>query len=86
MRSHDRHEALAVLGLEQIGHLVGDLDTLCATKIGYQAVLAGHTALFITADQLLGELAALDSDSALRRKQDFPAGCKARLTSGCARR
>ena len=42
--------------------------TLCATNIGYQAVLAGHTALFITAGQLLGELAALDSDSALRRK------------------
>ena len=42
--------------------------TLCATNIAYQAVLAGHTALFITAGQLLGELAALDSDSALRRK------------------
>ena len=42
--------------------------TLCAANIGYQAVLAGHTALFITAGQLLGELAALDSDSALRRK------------------
>lgn len=36
--------------------------------IGYQAVLAGHTALFTTAGQLLGELAALDSDSGLRRK------------------
>jgi phage tail protein X len=42
--------------------------TLCATNIGYQAVLAGHTALFITAGQLLGELAALDNDSALRRR------------------
>ena len=42
--------------------------TLCATNIGYQAVLAGHTALFTTAGQLLGELAALDSDSALRRR------------------
>ncbi len=31
-------------------------------------VLAGHTALFTTAGQLLGELAALDSDSGLRRK------------------
>jgi DNA replication protein DnaC len=41
---------------------------LCACNIGYQAVLAGHTALFTTAWQLLGELAALDSDSGLRRK------------------
>ena len=28
----------------------------------------GHTALFTTAGQMLGELAALDSDSALRRR------------------
>jgi DNA replication protein DnaC len=42
--------------------------TMCAANIGYQAVLAGHTALFTTAGQLLGELAALDSDSALRRR------------------
>ena len=42
--------------------------TMCACNVGYQAVLAGHTALFTTAAQLLGELAALDSDSALRRK------------------
>ena len=42
--------------------------TMCACNIGYQAVLAGHTALFTTAGQLLGELAALDSDSALRRR------------------
>ena len=33
-----------------------------------RAVLTGRTALFITAAQLLGELAALDSDSALRRR------------------
>ena len=42
--------------------------SMCACNIGYQAVLAGHTALFTTAGQLLGELAALDSDSGLRRK------------------
>ena len=42
--------------------------TMCACNLGYQAVLAGRTALFITAGQLLGELAALDSDSALRRR------------------
>ena len=42
--------------------------SMCACNIGYQAVLAGHTALFTTAGQLLDELAALDSDSGLRRK------------------
>lgn len=42
--------------------------TMCACNLGYQAVLAGHTALFLTAAQLLGDLAALDSDSALRRR------------------
>jgi DNA replication protein DnaC len=42
--------------------------TMCACNIAYQTILAGHTALFITAGQLLGELAALDSDSALRRR------------------
>jgi DNA replication protein DnaC len=40
--------------------------SMCAANLGHQAVLAGHTVLFITAGQLLGELAALDSDSALR--------------------
>ena len=39
-----------------------------ACDIDYQAVLAGHTTLFTTAGQVLSELAALDSDSALRRK------------------
>ena len=42
--------------------------TMCACNLGYQAILAGHTALFVTAGQLLGDLAALDSDSALRRR------------------
>ncbi len=42
--------------------------TMCACNLGYQAVLAGHTVLFTTAGQLLGDLAALDSDSALRRR------------------
>jgi len=31
-------------------------------------VLSGHTVLFATAGQILGELSALDSDSALRRR------------------
>ena len=39
-----------------------------ALNLAYQALVNGHTALFTTAGQLLGELAALDSDSALRRR------------------
>jgi DNA replication protein DnaC len=42
--------------------------SMCACNLGYQAVLAGHTVLFVTAGQLLGDLAALDSDSTLRRR------------------
>ena len=42
--------------------------TMLAQNIAYQAVLQGHTVLFTTAGQLLGELAAIDSDSALRRR------------------
>lgn len=42
--------------------------TMLAQNIAHQAVLQGHTVLFNTAGQLLGELAALDSDSALRRR------------------
>ena len=39
-----------------------------ALNLAYQALAHGHTALFTTAGQMLGELAALDSDSALRRR------------------
>jgi DNA replication protein DnaC len=42
--------------------------SMVAANIAHQAVLQGHTALFTTAGQMLGELAALDSDSALRRR------------------
>ena len=42
--------------------------TMVALNIAHQAVLQGHTALCTTAAQMLGELAALDSDSALRRR------------------
>lgn len=41
---------------------------MCACNLGDQAILSGHTALFVIAGQLLGDLAALDSDSALRSK------------------
>ncbi len=39
-----------------------------ARILAHTALLAGHTVRFATAGQLLGELAALDSDSALRRR------------------
>jgi len=42
--------------------------TTIAQNIAHQAVLHGHTVLFTTAGQLLGELTSLDSDSALRRR------------------
>src|ERR1700720_4534326 len=42
--------------------------TTLAQNIAHQAVIHGHTALFTTAGQLLGDLAALDSDSTLRRR------------------
>jgi DNA replication protein DnaC len=40
--------------------------TMIAQNIALQAVLHGHTVMFATAGQLLGDLAGLDSDSALR--------------------
>ncbi|MBK6975045.1 MAG: ATP-binding protein [Sterolibacteriaceae bacterium] len=39
-----------------------------AKNSAYQALLCGRTVLFTTAGQLLGDLAAIDSDSALRRR------------------
>lgn len=42
--------------------------TTLAQNIAQQAVLQGHTVLFTSAGQLLGDLASLDSDSALRRR------------------
>jgi DNA replication protein DnaC len=42
--------------------------TTLARNIAYQALVHGHTVLFVTAGQMLGDLAALDSDSALRSR------------------
>jgi DNA replication protein DnaC len=39
-----------------------------AKNIAHQAILRGHTALFITAGQMLNELAAQDGDTSLRRR------------------
>jgi DNA replication protein DnaC len=42
--------------------------SMLACNLGHQALIEGRTVLFVTAGQLLGDLAALDSDSALRRR------------------
>ncbi|MBV9566069.1 MAG: IS21-like element helper ATPase IstB, partial [Bradyrhizobium sp.] len=42
--------------------------TTLACNIAYQAVVHGHTVLFTTAGQMLGDLAAIDSDTALRSR------------------
>ena len=39
-----------------------------AQNIAHQALIHGHTVLFTSAGQLLGDLSALDSDTALRRR------------------
>lgn len=42
--------------------------TMLVKNIAHQALIRGHTVRFTTAGELLGELAALDSDTALRRR------------------
>jgi DNA replication protein DnaC len=42
--------------------------TMLAQNVAHQAVISGHSVLFTTAGHMLGDLAALDSDSALRRR------------------
>jgi DNA replication protein DnaC len=42
--------------------------SMFAQNIADQAVIDGHTVLFTSAGQLLGDLCALDSDSALQRR------------------
>jgi hypothetical protein len=58
--------------------------TMVAANLGHQAVLQGHTALFTTAGQMLSELAALDSDSALRRRLQHYAAPDLLLIDLCA--
>lgn len=42
--------------------------SMIAQNIAHQAVLHGHSALFVNAAQMLGDLAAQDGDNALRRR------------------
>ena len=72
----DRGAIEALMGLDFVTDLAnivlvgpnGVGKSMIAQNIAYQALLAGHTALFTSAGQLLGDLCALDSDSALRRR------------------
>ena len=48
--------------------------SMLACNLGHQALIQGRTVLFTSAGQLLGDLAALDSDSALRRRLRHYAG------------
>jgi DNA replication protein DnaC len=67
-------EALMTLEfLDDAGNVVlvgpnGVGKSTLAQNIAHQALIAGHTVLFTSAGQLLGDLCALDSDSALRRR------------------
>ena len=45
-----------------------------ARNLAHQALVHGHTVLFMSAGQLLGDFAALDSDSALHRRLRHYAG------------
>ena len=42
--------------------------SMLARNVAHQALVHGHTVRFTTAGELLGDLAALDSDAALRRR------------------
>jgi DNA replication protein DnaC len=75
-RRCDRAAIDALMALEFLGEaanvvLVGPNGvgkSTLAQNIAYQALLAGHTVLFTSAGQVLGDLCALDSDAALRRR------------------
>lgn len=70
----DQDSIRELMGLEFIKNagnaiLVGPSGvgkTMIASNIAHQAALNGYTVIFASAGKLLGELAALDSDSALR--------------------
>jgi DNA replication protein DnaC len=67
-------EALMSLGfLKEASNTVfvgpnGTGKSTLARNIAHQAVIQGYTVMFTTAGQMLGDLAAIDSDSALRRR------------------
>jgi len=72
----DRGAVEALMGLDflqEAANIVligpnGVGKSMLAQNLAHQALINGATVLFTTAGQMLGELAALDSDSALRRR------------------
>jgi DNA replication protein DnaC len=72
----ERSAVEALMGLDFLAEAVnvvlvgpnGVGKTMLAQNIAYQALIHGHTVLFTSAGQLLGNMAALDSDSALRSR------------------
>ena len=75
-RRCDRAAVEALMTLDFLGDatnivLVGPNGigkSMIAQNIAHQTLTRGHTVLFTTAGQMLGDLAALDSDTALRRR------------------
>src|SRR5487761_1940534 len=75
-KSCDRGSVEALMALDFLGDATnvvpvgpnGVGKSTLAQNIDHQALIQGHTVLFTSAGELLGDLCALDSDSALRRR------------------
>jgi len=52
----------------------GTGKTTIARNIAYQAIIAGHSVMFRSASELLGELSAIESDAILRRRLRYYTG------------
>lgn len=66
-------ELMALKFVEEAANVVlvgpnGVGKSMLAKNVAHQALIRGHTVRFATAGELLGDLAALDSDTALRRR------------------
>ncbi len=78
----DRQAIEELMGLQFMGESANAIlfgpngvgKSTIARNLAYQALIAGHTVLFASAGALLGDLAALDSASALSRRLRHYAG------------
>lgn len=73
------NEAMALQFMSEAANIIllgpnGVGKSTIARNIAYQALVSGNTVRFITAAAMLGELAALDSASALKRRLHYYAG------------